>query len=74
MAGANKDIFNNKNFEHWNGEGKIRIVTHHWGNNLNKGFDIYSYLDRSIQEKYKNEIKFTYIGNVNKDLESYIDI
>ena len=69
MSGANSKIFNYHERAVWKKNEPLRIVTHHWGNNLNKGFDIYSYLDRSIQEKYKNEIKFTYIGNVNKDLE-----
>ncbi|MBS57111.1 MAG: hypothetical protein CMP16_04485 [Rickettsiales bacterium] len=69
MSGANSEIFNYHERAFWNKNEPLRIVTHHWGSNFNKGFDIYSYLDKSIQEKYKNQIKFTYIGNLNKDLE-----
>ena len=69
MSGANSEIFNYHERAVWNKNEPLRIVTHHWGSNFNKGFDIYSYLDKSIQEKYKKQIKFTYIGNLNKDLE-----
>ena len=30
LAGANKNIFNNQNASTWNGEEKIKLVTHHW--------------------------------------------
>ena len=68
MSGANKKIFNNKDRAIWTQNEPLRIVTHHWGNNSNKGFDIYSFLDKSIKEKYNNKIKFTYIGNLKQDL------
>ena len=45
----------------------MRIVTHHWGANWNKGFDIYLELDKLISStKWKNKISFTYIGNLPK--------
>ena len=69
MSGANSEIFNSRKRLVWNKNEPLKIVTHHWGNNINKGFDIYSYLDKSIEGEYKNKIKFTYIGNLNKDLE-----
>ena len=69
MSGANSEIFNYHKRAVWDKKEPLRIVTHHWGSNINKGFDIYSYLDKSIKEKYEKEIKFTYIGNLNKDLE-----
>ena len=55
--GVNKDHF----FENENKQksDKLRVVTHHWSNNYNKGFDIYNELD----DVCKNEnIEFTYIG------------
>ncbi|OUU49181.1 MAG: hypothetical protein CBC28_01690 [Flavobacteriaceae bacterium TMED68] len=68
MAGANKEIFNNKNFKPWNGEGKIKIVTHHWGANWNKGFDSYALIDELIgQQKWKDKLEFSYIGNLPKN-------
>ena len=39
---------------------KIKIVTHHWSDNINKGFKVYEYFDKLI-EKNKN-IEFTFIG------------
>ena len=68
MSGANNEVFNNSDRAIWNQKDPLRIITHHWGNDLNKGFDVYCYLDRKIQEKYKDEIIFTYIGNLNNDI------
>ena len=69
-AGANKEIFNNENYIPWDGSEEMRIVTHHWGANWNKGFDIYVELDKLISsKKWKNKISFTYIGNLPKNFE-----
>lgn len=68
LAGANEKIFNHSDFTPWNGAEKLKIVTHHWGANWNKGFDVYQKIDNMLSEKYWNEkIEFTYIGNVPKD-------
>jgi glycosyltransferase involved in cell wall biosynthesis len=65
MAGANSEIFNSDNFKPWNNSGKIKLVTHHWGANWNKGFDSYKLIDDLMQrERWKNRIEFTYIGNI----------
>ena len=65
MAGADKDIFNTIDKKKWDGDSKIRLVTHHWGANWNKGFDIYSKLDEMLEHpRWSNKIEFTYIGNV----------
>ena len=49
----------------WDGDSKIRLVTHHWGANWNKGFDIYSKLDEMLEHpRWSNKIEFTYVGNV----------
>ena len=46
-------------------DGKVRIVTHHWSNNPNKGFDIYARLDRMLRSpEWSERIDFTYIGRV----------
>ena len=67
MAGADKNIFNNLNIMPWKKEEKLRIVTHHWGANWNKGFDIYQYLDNLLYDSFWNgKIVFTYIGNLPK--------
>jgi len=68
MAGADEQIFNRKNFITWNNSSKIKIVTHHWGANWNKGFSIYEKLDKMLgTPKYSKKIEFTYIGNLPKN-------
>ena len=39
---------------------KINIVTHHWSDNILKGFDIYEALDKFVKDN--NEFTFSYIG------------
>ena len=68
LSGSDGKIFNNTEKNIWNGSGKLRIVTHHWGNNWNKGFEIYSLLDRLLKnENFSQKFEFTYIGNTPKD-------
>lgn len=44
---------------------KLKIVTHHWSSNYNKGHDIYQQLDALLGEKaFQDKYQFTYIGNV----------
>tara|TARA_B100001996_G_scaffold219408_1_gene168683 strand:- start:139 stop:1194 length:1056 start_codon:yes stop_codon:yes gene_type:complete len=67
-GGANSEIFNSNNFHAWSGVGKIKLVTHHWGANWNKGFETYSYLDKLLDRKeWSDKFEFTYIGNLPKD-------
>lgn len=68
LSGSDKDIFNKNNSSIWNKESKLKIITHHWSANLNKGYKVYKLLDDLIStEKWKNRIEFTYVGNVSKD-------
>ena len=65
MTGANTEIFNIKNFTPWDGLSKLKIVTHHWGTNVNKGFDVYKQLDNYLGvEENNNKYEFTYIGKL----------
>ena len=44
---------------------KLKIVTHHWGSNWNKGFDVYKKLDDLLVDDYWGKlIDFKYIGNL----------
>ena len=62
-----KKVFNDKDFTPWNHKSKLKIVTHHWGANWNKGFEIYSKLDNMLDSGvWKEKIEFTYIGNLPK--------
>jgi hypothetical protein len=67
-SGSNRDVFNNLNKPNWDGSSNIKIVTHHWGTNESKGFEIYKYLDELIYNKKIQNIEFTYIGNLPKNI------
>ncbi|MFC1545024.1 hypothetical protein ACFL4X_02560, partial [Gemmatimonadota bacterium] len=42
----------------------LKIVTHHWSDNVLKGFDIYERLDRLLgRAEYSKTLEFTLIGN-----------
>ena len=70
LAGADKEIFNSDGFIPWDGKSKVKIVTHHWGANWNKGFDIYKQLDEIIEkESFSKKIEFSYIGNLPKKFQ-----
>ena len=66
LSGSNREVFNTLNKKNYQPGGELNIVTHHWGNNWNKGFEIYSQLDQLLNEKEFNNVNFTYIGNLPK--------
>ena len=69
MSGSDTKIFNNLGFKHWDRNNKFKIVTHHWGNNWNKGFETYKFLDDLLDdENLKTQVEFTYIGNLPDNL------
>jgi len=61
--GADSRIFNAIEKEKWNGKSPVRIVTHHWGYNYLKGFDIYKKID-SLKSIKGKRIEFSYIGRL----------
>lgn len=70
LAGANKKIFNPESYKPWNKKEKLKIVTHHWGANWNKGFKEYTQLDKLLEdESIKEKFEFTYIGNIPKEIK-----
>lgn len=65
INGADTRIFNPHGWQPWRGGGALKLVTHHWGGNWMKGFDIYSRLDKMLNEpNWKGRVEFTYIGNL----------
>ena len=67
LAGANNSIFNPSNRSIWEKDTKLKIVTHHWGANWNKGFEVYEKIDSLLEnDEWKDKITFTYIGNLPK--------
>ncbi len=70
LSGSDETIFNSKTKEVWDGKKPIKIVTHHWGANWNKGFDIYQHLDRLLSDsKLSRQYSFTYIGNIPENFK-----
>ncbi len=67
LAGANTEIFNDVGYLEWDKKTKLKLVTHHWGANWNKGFETYAKIDNLLAgDKWKEKIEFTYIGNIPK--------
>ncbi|MEG3618586.1 hypothetical protein V5T82_08985 [Magnetovibrio sp. PR-2] len=70
LNGADTDIFHPEGRAVWDGSEPLKLVTHHWGGNWMKGFDIYGRLDQMMGDAaWKERIDFTYIGNVPANFE-----
>ena len=70
MGGPNKKIFNSEDKSYWNKQSKLKLVTHHWSDNLMKGYLEYKQIDNLLDdENYKDIFEFTFIGNKPKNLE-----
>jgi len=69
-GGPSNKIFNMNDKLSWDGKGKIKIVTHHWSDNLMKGYNFYKYVDELLNnQKYQELFEFTIIGNTPKSIE-----
>jgi len=69
LNGANELIFNAHGYRHWDKTSKLRLVTHHWGGNQLKGFDIYERLDALLSlSPYKRKLEFSYIGKLPENI------
>ncbi|MCW8914479.1 MAG: hypothetical protein OQK24_01350 [Magnetovibrio sp.] len=67
LNGADETIFNDQGYQAWDGDSPLKLVTHHWGGNWMKGFDVYQQIDEMLgTEQWKDRIQFDYIGNVPK--------
>jgi hypothetical protein len=65
LNGADSTIFAGGRNISWDGASPLKLVTHHWGGNYLKGFDVYAKIDELlISEKWRNKLEFTFIGNV----------
>ena len=69
LSGSDDKIFKN-NLKRRSNPKKFKLVTHHWSSHHNKGFDTYYLIDALLDDpKWKDQIEFTYIGNLSKDQE-----
>jgi len=65
LNGADTGMFNARGAASWNGKDPLKLVTHHWGGNWMKGFDIYGRLDAMLSnDLWGKRIRFTYVGNL----------
>lgn len=65
--GADTRVFNPAGFRPWDGQGPLKLVTHHWGYHPMKGFDVYRKLDEMMgQPEWRERIAFSYVGNLPK--------
>ena len=65
LNGGDASVFRQSLNMPWDGSQKLKLVTHHWGGNHMKGFDVYARLDQLLAEpQWRERIEFTYIGNL----------
>ncbi len=65
LNGADTSVFNPDGFKPWSGDQPLKLVTHHWGANQRKGFDIYRRLDEMMEaDPWRERVQFTYVGNL----------
>ena len=65
LNGADRHIFHSNGPRPWNGQEPLKFVTHHWGTNWRKGFDIYQRLDAMLAlDHWRNRVAFTYVGRL----------
>ena len=71
LNGSDREIFHPAGYTRWRKKTEpMRMVTHHWGANWLKGFDIYQRFDQVLgTDEYKDRFSFTYIGNLPKGFE-----
>ena len=68
LNGASQELFYPAKGKNWDKVRSLRLVTHHWGGNKLKGFDVYERIDKLLDDpKWSSKIEFTYIGNLPKD-------
>jgi len=65
LNGADRKTFYPDPGKSFDTNRKLGLVTHHWGNQWNKGFDIYQKLDALLDTpEWKDKLSFTYIGRL----------
>jgi len=68
LSGSDEKIFNPEGSAKLYSTQKVKLLTHHWSSNRNKGFDTYELINQMIDtKKWKDKLEFTYIGNTDED-------
>lgn len=67
LNGGETKTFNKVGHKPWNMQGPLKLITHHWGGNWMKGFDVYQHMDNLLSDPtWRDVFDFTYVGNVPK--------
>lgn len=67
--GADHRIFHANGYAPWDRRKPLKLITHHFGANHLKGFDIYAKLDQLLADPtWRQRIAFTFIGNLPTDV------
>jgi len=68
--GADRAVFHGVGGRIWDGNEKLRVVTHHWSTNWKKGFDVYREIDVLLnQQRYRELFDFTFVGRVPSNVQ-----
>lgn len=59
---GNTQIFHPRGSENWVSNKPLKIVTHHWSDNMMKGFDVYQLIDEWIDARILKNAELTIIG------------
>jgi glycosyltransferase involved in cell wall biosynthesis len=62
VNGADPSIFHPIGAARWRPGKPLRLVTHHWSDNIRKGFDLYQTIDRAIASKTLEGAELWVIG------------
>jgi hypothetical protein len=63
--GADERIFHRGSAATWTPAEPLKLVTHHWGAHVKKGWDVYQKIDRLLGDPaWSKRLLMTYIGNV----------
>ena len=69
LNAADETLFHGRGRAEWTAGEKLRLVTHHWSDNMLKGFDVYERFDRMLAEApWRDLFEFTCVGNLPDDL------
>jgi len=68
--GADRKVFHGDGGRIWDGNERLRVVTHHWSTNWKKGFDVYREIDALLGEQpYSELFEFTFVGRVPEGMQ-----
>ena len=69
---AHHVVYNGCDLDHFSSDSeklfnprRPRLVTHHWSDNWLKGFDLYTQIDKYLQDH--DDFEFTYVGRYNSE-------